>query len=127
MPFYRWEDIKSEQLNPLNSRRVISGQKLMLAEFTTKKGSVVPTHKHVHEQVSFVLKGRVRFMVGGEELVAKKGDIIMIPPNVEHSAVTLEDSVGLDVFTPLRDDWLTGKDSYLRGPQTDGRHRSGKK
>lgn len=115
MPYYRWEDVKPEQLNPLNSRKVIAGQKLMLAEFTTKKGSVVPTHKHVHEQVSFVLKGRVRFNVGGEERVAKRGDIVFIPPNVEHSAVTLEDSIGLDVFTPLRDDWLAGNDAYLRG------------
>ena len=115
MPYYRWTDIKAEQLNPLVSRKIIAGQKLMLAEFSTRKGAVVPPHKHVHEQVSFVLKGRVKFTVGGEERLTKRGDIVVIPPNVEHSAVTVEDSIGLDVFTPLREDYLTGRDSYLRG------------
>jgi quercetin dioxygenase-like cupin family protein len=126
LPFYRWEDIKAERLNPLNSRKVIVGQRLMLAEFTTKKGSVVPTHKHIHEQISFVLKGRVKFTVGGEELLARKGDIIVIPPNVEHSAVTMTDSIGLDVFTPLRDDWMTGDDAYLRGTNAPTKARRSK-
>jgi quercetin dioxygenase-like cupin family protein len=115
LPYYRWEDVKAEQLNPLLSRKIIAGRKLMLAEFATKKGAVVPPHKHRHEQVSFVLKGRVKFTVGGEERLTKKGDIVVIPPYVEHSAVTLQDSLGLDVFTPLREDWLSGSDAYLRG------------
>ena len=126
MPYHRWEDVKPEQLNPLSSRKVIVGKNLMLAEFTTKKGAVVPPHKHVLEQISFVLKGRVKFTVGGEERITKEGDIILIPPNVEHSAVTLEDSVGLDVFTPLRDDWLSGKDAYLRGPYPKKGRRASK-
>jgi quercetin dioxygenase-like cupin family protein len=116
LPRYNWKEVKLEQVNPQFSRRIIAGEKLMLAEISTKKGAVVPLHKHVHEQVSMMLEGRVKFIVGGKDHLVKGGDVLVIPSNVEHSAITLEDSLSIDIFTPLREDWLSGKDAYLRGP-----------
>ena len=62
-----------------------------------------------------MLQGSLRFVVGGEEVVAAAGESVVIPPNVPHRVEALEDSVVLDVFSPRREDWLAGDDAYLRG------------
>jgi quercetin dioxygenase-like cupin family protein len=110
----RWEDVEEEWLNPKISRKMILGQKEMLARLFLKKGSVVPPHKHASEQISSALKGEIVFTIGGEEFTLREGDVLVIPPNVVHSAVAIEDTVAVDAFSPLRMDWLRGDDSYLR-------------
>src|SRR6516162_3212522 len=112
---YRWENVAVEQLNPLLSRKVLTGDRVMIAEMILKKGCVVPPHHHEHEQVSYVVKGKLRFEINGKEILLESGEVLHIPSNVVHSAIALEDTLDLDIFSPPRQDWLDGNDDYLRG------------
>ncbi len=119
MNHYRWEEVPHEDMSPSLARRVIHGQRLTLARVYLKKGCQVPLHSHENEQISNVIEGRLRFEVGGEEKIVGAGELIHIPPHVPHLAEALDDTVCLDIFNPLREDWLRGDDAYLRGePQT---------
>src|SRR5712692_6404735 len=88
---YRWADIAAEQLNPLLTRKLITGDRVMLSELVLKKGCVVPAHHHENEQVSYVIRGTLKFEVDGKETILRAGDVLHIPSNVVHSAVALED------------------------------------
>ena len=112
---YRWADLSEEQLNPLLTRKLITGDRVMLSELVLKKGCIVPPHHHENEQVSYVLRGTLKFVVNGKEIILHTGDVLHIPSNVVHSAEALEDTLDLDVFSPPRQDWLDGTDQYLRG------------
>ncbi len=112
---YRWADIPEESLNPLLSRKLITGDRVMLAHVMLKKGSIVPAHQHENEQVTYILSGALEFLVQGKEIVLRQGDVLHIPSNVVHSAIALEDTLDLDIFSPPRQDWLDGTDDYLRG------------
>ncbi len=106
------------------TRRIITGEKIMVARLGLKKGSVVPPHSHVHEQISVIQKGALVFTMGGRDHTARAGDVFCIPSSEVHSVLALRDSVALDIFTPVREDWLRGDDQYLRGAKT-GRKQSG--
>lgn len=123
----RWQNVPREQLNPLLARQVVSGKKAMLARFYLRKGCVVPSHSHESEQLSYILEGALRFRLesqknpegqkeaeAAEELVVRAGEVLVIPSHLVHSAVALEDTVALDIFSPIRQDWLDGSDAYLR-------------
>jgi quercetin dioxygenase-like cupin family protein len=113
-----WESLPKEELKPGLSRRLVSGEKGMLAQVYLAKGVVVPKHSHENEQFTYILEGALIFRIGedqSEEVVVRAGDVLHIPPNVPHSAEALEDTLDLDVFVPPRQDWLTGTDDYLRG------------
>jgi quercetin dioxygenase-like cupin family protein len=114
MHYLAWETVKKEELNPKLSRKVISGEKVMVAQVFLARGCVVPTHQHESEQISYVIKGALKFELEGKEIVVREGEVLVIPSNVPHTAVALEDTFDLDVFSPIRIDWLTGKDDYLR-------------
>jgi quercetin dioxygenase-like cupin family protein len=112
---YRWADIAEEHLNPLLTRKLLTGQRVMLSELVLKKGCVVPPHHHEHEQVSYVVRGRLKFVVNGRDILLESGEVLHIPSNVVHSVIALEDTLDLDIFSPPRQDWLDGTDHYLRG------------
>ena len=114
MSFHRWEDIPEERLTDLLSRKLVVGKNEMVALMTLRKGAFVPAHKHESEQISFVLKGALEFWVEGREIVVRRGELLHLPSNMEHSAIALEDTSDLDIFSPIRKDWLDGSDSYLR-------------
>jgi quercetin dioxygenase-like cupin family protein len=114
MELFSWENVKKEVLNDKISRKVISGEKITLAQIFIAKDGVVPLHDHESEQICSVLAGALRFELQGKEIMARKGDVLHIPSNVPHRVVAVEDSLALDVFSPIRTDWLTGKDDYLR-------------
>lgn len=114
MQLFSWDSVKKEKLNEKLGRKVINGEKVTLAQIFLAKDAVVPMHQHESEQMSCVLEGAVKFELEGTEVVVHKGDVLHIPANAPHSARALEDSVALDVFSPIRLDWLTGKDDYLR-------------
>lgn len=119
---YSWSDIPLEQLNPQLSRRLVTGKDVMVAHVHLKAGCVVPKHHHVNEQVTYILQGAMRLWVGdqvdsqndADGIVLKTGELLVIPSNVPHRAVALEDTLDLDVFSPPREDWLNGTDDYLR-------------
>jgi len=114
MQTYRWDQIDAERMNALVSRQVIHSDTMTLARIELKKGASVPEHSHHNEQVSMVERGSVRFVLAGVETIVKPGDILRIPSNVPHSAEALEDSIAVDLFSPRREDWIRGDDSYLR-------------
>ena len=114
MKQYSWETVKQEAMKQGIWRKVISGEKAMLAQVFIAKGAVVPTHQHESEQLSYIVEGALKFELEGREVVVKKGEVLHIPSNVPHMAVALEDTLDLDVFSPIRVDWLTGQDDYLR-------------
>jgi quercetin dioxygenase-like cupin family protein len=114
MPLFAWEKVKTEVLNDKISRKVISGEKMTMAQIFIAKDGEVPVHHHENEQFSSVLAGTLRFEFEGREIVARPGDVLHIPSNVPHRVVALEDSLALDVFSPIRADWLSGQDDYLR-------------
>lgn len=114
MRYLPWNSIPIEEVNPLFGRQFVHGQKIMMARVLLKKTCVVPEHSHHNEQISYVLEGALRFWIDGRVLVVKAGDVLVIPSDMPHKAEALEDSVGVDVFTPPRADWINKTDRYLR-------------
>jgi quercetin dioxygenase-like cupin family protein len=114
MNHYSWDDIPLDVLSDTISRKMITGERTMIAQLFIKKGGVVPTHHHENEQISYILEGILEFEFADKTVVLKKGDVLVIPSNVPHKATALEDTVDIDVFTPPRQDWLSGQDAYLR-------------
>jgi len=113
----RWDDVPREQLNELLARQFITGERIMLAHIHLDKGCVVPMHQHENEQLSYILKGELKFGIGSEDaepVFVKAGEVLVTPPNIPHKAEAVEDTLSLDVFSPPRQDWLTGNDDYLR-------------
>ncbi|HLK20200.1 MAG TPA: cupin domain-containing protein [Bryobacteraceae bacterium] len=101
-------------MNPTFARQVIHGETMTVARVYLKKGGLVPEHSHHNEQISMMEQGALRFVLEGQELILKAGQVLRIPPNVPHSAEALEDSIAVDLFSPIREDWIRGDDAYLR-------------
>lgn len=114
MPLHAWETIPLEELNPLLARKVIHGTQTTVAQIILKAGATVPEHHHRHEQTTMLQSGKLIFYLDGAEVILEAGSILNIPPHVPHRVVALEDSVAIDVFSPTREDWQRGDDSYLR-------------
>ena len=111
------DEMDREDVAPGLSRSLISGDRVMLAHVYLEKGFVVPRHAHENEQITYVLDGALKFWIGEDEeevVVVSKGEVLHIPSNVYHKAEALEDTLDVDVFSPPREDWLTGTDDYLR-------------
>jgi quercetin dioxygenase-like cupin family protein len=114
---YRWKDLPAETLKGGISRRLITGKGMMIAHVYLKKGDDVPQHSHENEQITYVLEGALHFWLGPlgeEEVLVRAGEVLVIPSNLEHRALAMEDTLDVDVFNPPRQDWLNGTDAYLR-------------
>jgi quercetin dioxygenase-like cupin family protein len=113
-----WSDIPLEELNPLLKRQFVSGAQGTIAHIHLKRGCIVPTHVHPNEQFSSVITGSMLFIMDpdgvAQHVTLLPGDLLIIPGNLPHSAEALEDTLNLDVFTPVREDWESGADAYLR-------------
>ena len=114
MPYYNWDLLEEEALNPLLGRKMIHGQNMTVARIRLRKGAMVPTHSHPQEQISMLESGALRFTLSGEERILRAGDALVIPPHAQHMVEALEDSLATDLFAPLREDWIRGDDAYLR-------------
>ena len=114
--WYRWDQMPREELHDRLSRRLITGDQVMLAHVYLKQGCVVPRHSHENEQFTYILEGALRFLVGdeAEEIVVRAGEVLHLPANVPHEAHALEDTLDVDIFYPPRGDWLNKTDDYLR-------------
>ena len=115
--FHRWTDMPKERVTDDIDRRLVVGERMMLAHVYLKKGSVVPRHSHENEQLTYILEGALRFSIGpegSEEIVVRAGEVLVIPSNVPHQAEALEDTLDVDVFSPPRQDWLDGTDHHFR-------------
>ena len=114
MEYLRWDSVPLEVMSDVISRKVIAGEKAMVAQVFLKKDAVVPEHFHESEQITYILEGALKFELEGKEVVVRQGEVLHIPSNVPHRAVALEDTVDLDIFSPIRTDWLVKDDAYLR-------------
>ena len=115
--YYRWDEIPRENVSPMLDRKLITGDRMMLAHVYLKKGCIVPKHTHENEQLTYILEGALRFWIGddeSQELVVRAGEVLHIPSMVPHKAEALEDTLDVDVFSPPRQDWLDKTDAYLR-------------
>jgi len=114
---HRWNDIPKEKLSEVLDRRLITGDRMMLAHVYLKKGCVVPRHSHENEQLTYILEGGLRFWIGPDEsqvIDVLAGEVLHIPSFVQHKAEALEDTLDVDIFSPPRQDWLDKTDDYLR-------------
>ena len=115
-----WNDLKTESLlGGTVKRRYVYGKNAMVAQIWLTKGAEVAEHVHEAEQITQVFTGGLRLIFGttGETQDVRAGEVIVIPPNVPHAAVALEDTYESDTFSPRRDDWINGTDAYLRTPK----------
>ena len=115
--FYRWDDMPKEKVTDMLDRRLITGDRMMLAHVYLKKGCIVPKHQHENEQLTYILEGALRFEIGdhgGEEIIVRAGEVLHIPSMVWHKAEAIEDTLDVDIFSPPREDWLKKTDDYLR-------------
>lgn len=114
---YRWSEVPLERVTDLLDRRLITGDRMMLAHVYLKKGCIVPKHSHMNEQLTYILEGALRFWLGEEqadEVIVRGGEVLHIPGNVPHKAEAMEDTLDVDIFSPPREDWLAKTDDYLR-------------
>ena len=113
---FRWEDMPRERVTDAIDRKIITGPRMMIAHVFLKKGAVVPKHSHENEQITYILEGGLRFKIGddgAQQLDVLAGEVLVIPSNVPHEAVAIEDTLDIDVFNPPRQDWLDGTDTYF--------------
>jgi quercetin dioxygenase-like cupin family protein len=116
---YDFDGMPEEQISPLISRQYIYGAQSMLVKWTLKKGAVIPLHHHNNEQITWITKGSVIVYSQGKEFKVGAGQVLVLPANVPHQFVALEDTIDIDVFAPVRQDWIDGNEEYL--------HRSAEK
>ena len=108
---HRWDEIALEKVTEMLSRKVVTGDREMLAQIYLKRGCLVPMHSHESEQMTYILQGALRFLVGGEEIIVREGEVLHIPSRTPHQAEALDDTFELDVFSPIRADWLSDAES----------------
>lgn len=114
---YNWDDMPKEHLTDRLARRLITGDRVMLAHVYLKQGCVIPRHSHENEQLTYILEGALQFSIGEdgeEEIIVRAGEVLHIPSHIPHQAVALADTLDVDIFSPPRQDWLDQTDDYLR-------------
>jgi quercetin dioxygenase-like cupin family protein len=114
--FFRWSDVPLERVTDALTRKLITGDRMMLAHVFLDKGCSVPRHSHENEQLTWILEGALRFWIGEDEsevIEVHAGEVLHIPSNVPHKALALMDTLDVDIFSPPREDWLNRTDSYF--------------
>ena len=105
---HRWDEIALEKITEMISQKIVAGEREMLAQIYLKRGALVPMHSHESEQMTYILQGALKVVVDGEEITVREGEVLHIPSRVPHQAEALEDTFELDVFSPIREDWIGG-------------------
>jgi quercetin dioxygenase-like cupin family protein len=104
-----WSTIPVEHVSEGIERQMLVGNRMMICRFRFRPFLVTPEHDHPHEQMTIVERGKVRFFVEGKERIASAGDVLHFPPKCWHGATMMDEEVVLiDIFTPLREDFLNG-------------------
>jgi quercetin dioxygenase-like cupin family protein len=113
--FVSLQALPEERVSDKISRRIAAGDQAMVVWWSMKAGAHAAAHKHPHEQIFWMLKGRMEFRLGNERRTCGPGDVAVIPGGLEHEAWFPEDTEVVDVFAPRRDDFLTGEvPAYMR-------------
>lgn len=111
---YKWDAVKLEQVRDGISRKFVAGDREMVAQITLRRGAIVPEHSHESEQLTYVLSGALKFTLDGRDITVREGELLRIPSWMPHSAEAVEDTFELDLFSPIRQDWIDGTDDYFR-------------
>jgi len=111
---YKWDDMVLEKVTDGISRKYVAGDREMVAQIYLKRGAIVPTHSHESEQLTYVLTGALTFTLDGHDITVHAGELLRIPSWMAHSATAEEDTFELDLFSPIRQDWIDGTDDYFR-------------
>lgn len=110
MPFYNWDEVAWDEVSPGMRRKILNGDKIMLVLWELEPGSEIPLHTHPHEQISHIIQGKVEFRAGDETKIVGPGKVCYIPyqSEMEHGVKVIgnENFVGLDIFHPIREDYL---------------------
>lgn len=112
-----WTNIELEKMRGSLTKRFVTSDQIMLAQVYFKKGDDVPRHSHFNEQFTYVVTGALEFWLGASDEqheVVRAGEVLLIPANLMHRALALEDTFELDIFNPPRQDWIDKTDDYLR-------------
>ena len=107
---HRWDEIALEKVTEMISRKIVAGEREMLAQIYLKRGALVPIHVHESEQMTYILQGALRVLVDGEAVIGREGEVLHIPSRLPHQAEALEDTLELDVFSPVRTEWVDTTD-----------------
>lgn len=99
------KDIPKKELAPGILSKLVHGDKSSLSIVELSKGSVLPLHRHVHEQITYIVEGELEMMLGDEKYILTEGTVHVIPSNQLHGAVALTDCMVIDFFSPARDDY----------------------
>jgi quercetin dioxygenase-like cupin family protein len=102
-----WDEIPVDVFENGAKRQMFVGEKMMICRFRFPANLVTQPHEHIHEQMTMVIKGRIKFIIGNDKVIAEPGDILHFPSNHWHGATMLDEDVELiDIFTPIREDFL---------------------
>jgi len=93
----------------IDQKTLVYGEKTLMTEFKLQKDSILPRHCHPHEQTGYLVKGHIILSIGEKKHDVKPGDSWCIPSGIEHGAEIIEDSVAIEVFSPVRVDYLPDK------------------
>ena len=101
-----WDELDLEKVTELISRKLVTGDRQMLVQVYLKRGALVPLHTHESEQMTYVLDGMLKLRVDGQEVIVRDGEVVRIPSAVPHQTEALADTFALDLFSPVRSEWL---------------------
>ena len=105
--FYKANNDEFKEVLPgIKLKTLVYGDKTLFTEFRMDAGALLPEHAHIHEQTGYLTEGKIRLTIGSQVFDVEKGDSWCIPGNTEHSAEILKDSVAIEVFSPVRKDYL---------------------
>lgn len=114
--FTNWSSVPGENVAEGIERQMITGENVMICRLKFAPRLVTPAHDHPHEQMTLVERGPVLFTIGDKQQVAQTGDILHFPPGVWHGATMLDEEVVLiDIFSPIREDFLTASQTKTNG------------
>jgi quercetin dioxygenase-like cupin family protein len=109
-----WKTKEVEKLSDSVSRQAVFGEKGTLAQLFIKRGGGAARHSHISEEYSSIVSGAVKYVFDDREVVVNAGEVLVVPSNVPHAVIALEDTVAAFFFSPGREDWVRGEDQYLR-------------
>lgn len=112
--FYDFENSPVEKISDKISRQYVFGAQGMLVKWMYKKGALIPLHFHPHEQITWITEGIVEVKSQGKSFTVKAGGVIIFPAFVPHELLVPEDTINIDIFTPVREDWLAKSEYYLK-------------
>lgn len=93
-------------LDGVAQKTLVYGEKTLMTEFLLEPGSDLPIHHHPHEQTGYLVKGRLKMIINEEEFIAEPGDSWCIGSDINHGAEALEKSVAVEIFSPVREEYL---------------------